>query len=96
MSCRPPRSAILLLYKHLLRAGSRFRDYNFREYVVRSSRDKFRKYSQETSPEKITSLYANGLQELRAAQRQAVISEMYESGGFVVDQKLASTRPRPT
>jgi Complex 1 protein (LYR family) len=56
----PSREQILSLYRHLIRGGKRFVDYNFREYTLRITREDFRKFAAEKDPAKVNELYQFG------------------------------------
>jgi hypothetical protein len=38
------RAEILDLFKKMIRAGRGYQDYNFREYILRRTRDDFHRY----------------------------------------------------
>lgn len=74
------------LYKALLRHGSKFSDYNFREYAVRRTRDAFRQHQHETDQQVIRKLYYDGLNNLAIVKRQAAISQMFKADPVIIEQ----------
>lgn len=85
MSVKP--SDVRKLYKALLRHGSRFTDYNFREYTIRRTQDAFRAGMQEKNPEKVNRLYYEGLNNLNVVKRQAAISNMFKANPVVIEDQ---------
>lgn len=79
-------SDVRKLYKALLRHGSRFSDYNFREYALRRTRDGFRAAVNETDIEKVNKLYYDGLNNLAVLKRQTAISQMFKSDPVVIER----------
>jgi len=73
------------LYRQLLRQGSQFAAYNFREYAKRRTRDTFREHMSETDPRKIQEQIQKGLKELQMLKRQTVISQFYQLDRLVVE-----------
>lgn len=55
-STAPARSAVLLLYRRLLRAGAAFQDYNIRETARRKIREKVNFSHQHTTAQHCTAL----------------------------------------
>ncbi|TGJ79006.1 hypothetical protein E0Z10_g9751 [Xylaria hypoxylon] len=53
------------LYRQLLRTGSQFQAYNFREYAKRRTRDAFRESKDVEDPRQIQDLIQKGLKELQ-------------------------------
>lgn len=79
------RTAVLSLYRNLLRTGGQFNQYNFREYALRRTRDAFREHKNETDPEKVQELVHCGLNDLQMMKRQTVIGQMYNIDKLVVE-----------
>jgi len=79
------RTAILSLYRSLLRAGGQFSQYNFREYARRRTRDAFREHKTETDPQRIQDLVSKGINDLQMMKRQTAISKMYNMDKLVVE-----------
>ncbi|KKY21317.1 putative iron-sulfur cluster biosynthesis protein isd11 [Phaeomoniella chlamydospora] len=73
------------LYRSLLRQGSQFANYNFREYAKRRTRDAFREYKDESDPRRIQELVQKGLKDLQVMKRQTVISQFYQLDKLVVE-----------
>ncbi|KAM0342707.1 hypothetical protein ACHAPU_009318 [Fusarium lateritium] len=53
------------LYRQLLRQGSQFSAYNFREYAKRRTRDAFREHQGEQDARKVQELVQHGIKELQ-------------------------------
>jgi hypothetical protein len=83
------RSAILSLYRNLLRTGGQFNQYGFREYARRRTRDAFREHKKETDPERVQDLVHRGLNDLQMMKRQTVIGQMYNMDKLVVEVSLS-------
>lgn len=79
-------SDVRKLYKALLRHGSRFTDYNFREYTLRRTRDAFRAHMQEQDPKVVNKFYYDGLNNLAIVKRQTAISQMFQASPVVVER----------
>lgn len=79
-------SDIRKLYKALLRHGSKFSDYNFREYAIRRTRDAFRANMSETDREVVNKLYYDGLNNLAVVKRQTAISQMFKADPVVIER----------
>ena len=82
------RTAILSLYRSLLREGGQFSQYNFREYARRRTRDAFRQHKTETDPQRIHDLVNKGIKDLQMMRRQTVISKMYNMDKVVVEVQI--------
>ncbi|KAH6855210.1 hypothetical protein B0I37DRAFT_364208 [Chaetomium sp. MPI-CAGE-AT-0009] len=82
-----PESAqkVLSLYRQLLRQGSQFSAYNFREYALRRTRDAFRENRSVEDPRRVQELMQKGLKELQVLKRQTVVSQFYQSNRLVVE-----------
>jgi Complex 1 protein (LYR family) len=79
------RTAILSLYRNLLRTGGNFSQYGFREYAKRRTRDAFREHKNETDQHRIQELVSRGINELQVMKRQTVIGQMYNIDKLVVE-----------
>ena len=77
----------LRLYKQLLREGSKFADYNFREYTLRKIKDTFRQNMNETDACKIKDLIKSAEENLEVIKRQVAIGNMYSHNKIVVEGK---------
>ncbi|KAL2121985.1 hypothetical protein VTJ04DRAFT_2440 [Mycothermus thermophilus] len=85
-AARPESAAqVLSLYRQLLRQGSQFASYNFREYARRRTRDAFRENKDVEDPRRIQELVQKGLKELQMLKRQTVISQYYQTDRLVVE-----------
>ncbi|KAI1427213.1 complex 1 protein-domain-containing protein [Xylaria sp. FL1777] len=73
------------LYRQLLRAGSEFQAYNFREYAKRRTRDAFRDSKNVEDPRQIQDLIQKGLKDLQTIKRQTVVSKFYQMDRLVVE-----------
>ncbi|RFN55485.1 hypothetical protein FIE12Z_131 [Fusarium flagelliforme] len=73
------------LYRQLLRQGSQFSAYNFREYAKRRTRDAFREHQGEQDSRKVQELIQHGIKELQSLKRQTVISQFYQLDRLVVE-----------
>ncbi|ENH61688.1 hypothetical protein QWA68_009233 [Fusarium oxysporum] len=73
------------LYRQLLRQGSQFAAYNFREYAKRRTRDAFREHQGEQDSRKVQELVQHGIKELQSLKRQTVISQFYQLDRLVVE-----------
>ena len=82
------RTAVLSLYRNLLRTGSHFSQYGFREYARRRTRDAFREHKAETDPQRTEDLVRRGINELQMMKRQTVIGQMYNMDKLVVEVSL--------
>ncbi|KAI1031029.1 hypothetical protein LB504_000263 [Fusarium proliferatum] len=72
-------------YRQLLRQGSQFAAYNFREYAKRRTRDAFREHQGEQDSRKVQELVQHGIKELQSLKRQTVISQFYQLDRLVVE-----------
>ena len=79
------RATTLALYRSLLRAGSGFTNYNFREYALRSVRDRFRANMGLSDAEAITTALHDGRQQLELLKRQASISQLFPQGKHAME-----------
>lgn len=79
------RTAVLSLYRNLLRTGNQFSQYGFREYALRRTRDAFRQHKSETDPLRLQELVNKGINELQMMKRQTVIGQMYNMDKLVVE-----------
>ncbi|KAI0204208.1 hypothetical protein F4808DRAFT_457309 [Astrocystis sublimbata] len=62
------------LYRQLLRTGTDFQSYNFREYAHRRTRDAFRECKDVEDPRKIQDLIQKGLKELQIMKVRRITS----------------------
>ncbi|PVI02316.1 hypothetical protein DM02DRAFT_589658 [Periconia macrospinosa] len=73
------------LYRSLLRQGSQFAAYNFREYAKRRTRDGFREHQKEGDERRIQELIQRGLKDLQMMKRQTVVSQFFQMDRLVVE-----------
>jgi hypothetical protein len=81
------RAATLSLYRQLLKAGANFKNYNFREYTIRRTKEEFRKNKTESDPAALQQLLLKGRENLALVQRQSMISNL-----FVKDQSILEVK----
>ncbi|KAK7114980.1 hypothetical protein V1264_000935 [Littorina saxatilis] len=79
------RSQVLSLYKHILREGKKFVDYNFRMYAVRRTKDQFRSNKEISDSSKIQELIKEAEENLEIMRRQVLIGQMYGDGKLVIE-----------
>ncbi|KAF0979681.1 hypothetical protein FDP41_001349 [Naegleria fowleri] len=91
----PTRNQILALYRGLLKGGKAFSDYNYREYVLRCTREDFRKFKSVQDSEKIKRLYEKGVKNLGVVQRQSLINQMYSKHVSIMDERAKEYRQNP-
>lgn len=70
------------LYRELLRASKSFKDKNFREFFVRTTREDFRDRSAIADPDFVKTQEEN----LTVLKRQAIVQNMYYSDSFSVSR----------
>ncbi|KZO94692.1 hypothetical protein CALVIDRAFT_538805 [Calocera viscosa TUFC12733] len=83
----PTRSQVLGLYTTMLRTSRTFASYNFRNYFLRRTKEKFRQYASETDPAKATQFFQEGVKELEVLRRAAVVNRLYEGPKLVVEKE---------
>ncbi|KAF4122872.1 LYR motif-containing protein 4 [Geosmithia morbida] len=76
------------LYRQLLRQGSQFTAYNYREYAKRRTRDAFRENMSVEEPRKIQELVQKGLNDLQLMKRQTIIGQFFQLDRLVVETGL--------
>jgi hypothetical protein len=81
------RSAALSLYKQLLKVSSGWKNYNFREYSIRRTKEEFRKNKAVTDPAAIEQLLAKARENLEVIRRQSLISNMYAKEQSILEVK---------
>ncbi|KAN0111805.1 hypothetical protein V8E52_008185 [Russula decolorans] len=82
MSNTPSAKAILQLYASMLRTSRSFSSYNFREYFLRRTKTTFREIQNEKDPARVAALHSEGVKELTALKRGAIVNQLY--GGWTV------------
>ncbi|KAG4301180.1 hypothetical protein PCANB_002477 [Pneumocystis canis] len=87
------RYKVLSLYRALLRSSSELKNYGFREYAIRRTKDAFREQKNETDIQKIQALLDIGYKELKILRRQALINYMYQAERLVIETNHSSEKP---
>jgi hypothetical protein len=73
----PSRLAVLQLYRELRREGRKFSNYNFAQYVKRSTYERFHAAVGESSPVRLQELFAVGQSELQVVKRQVIVQNLF-------------------
>ena len=81
------KMVILKLYRNLLREGSKFTDYNFREYAIRRIRHSFHQNKQEIDINRIKSFINVAEENLELIKRQTVIGNLYSHRRIVIEDE---------
>ena len=81
------RQTTLGLYRSLLRAAGGFTNYNFREYAVRSVRDRFRANVALADSEAIDLALHEGRRQLEVVKRQSVVSQMFPQDKHAMESR---------
>lgn len=81
------RPIALKLYRSLLKEGRKWKAYNYREYILRSTKDSFRRFRNETDPVKIGQLLDKGAKDLEVVTRQGIIQNAYTKDKIVLEIK---------
>ncbi|KAG4305539.1 hypothetical protein PORY_001095 [Pneumocystis oryctolagi] len=79
------RNKALSLYRALLRGSKELKNYGFREYAIRRTKDSFRAHKNETDIQKIQELLQKGFKELQVLRRQILINYMYQEECLVIE-----------
>ncbi|CCJ29948.1 unnamed protein product [Pneumocystis jirovecii] len=87
------RCKVLSLYRALLRSSKQLKNYGFREYAIRRTKDAFHAHKNETNEEKIQELWHKGLKELQVLRRQALINYMYQAERLVIEENDSTRKP---
>ncbi|KAG2383326.1 hypothetical protein C9374_004663 [Naegleria lovaniensis] len=95
VASQPTRKQILALYRGLLKGGKAFSDYNYREYVLRCTREDFRKFKSVQDSEKIKRLYEKGVKNLGVVQRQSLINQIYSKHVSIMDERAKEYKQNP-
>ncbi|EWS76501.1 complex 1 protein, LYR family protein (macronuclear) [Tetrahymena thermophila SB210] len=77
---------VLQLFKETLRAGFGFKDYNFRNYIVRRAKEDFRKYSALTDQNEIAKQIQFAKEQLELLQRQKIIQNLYYQQKSIIEK----------
>ena len=79
------RTSTLGLYKSLLRAAGGFSNYNFRDYAVRSVRERFRANVGLAEAEAVAAALREGRHQLDLVKRQTTISRLFPQGKHAME-----------
>lgn len=82
------------LYRQLLRQGSQFAAYNFREYARRRTRDAFHEKKNVQDEREVQELIQKGLKELQSLKRQTVVSQFFQMDRLVVEGGISGKDKR--
>ncbi|KAF7329924.1 Complex 1 protein (Lyr family) protein [Mycena kentingensis (nom. inval.)] len=82
----PTRRSILNLYSSMLRTSRSFSSYNFRNYFVNRTKEKFRLLQAETDAERVRTMYADASSELAVLRRSAAVNRMYGGWKLAVEK----------
>ncbi|CAK64196.1 unnamed protein product (macronuclear) [Paramecium tetraurelia] len=77
--------SVLKLYKSILRAGNQFKDYNFREYVIRRAKQDFREL--KINPDLKNQVMDKYTKELEVVRRQTIVQNLYYQSNSILEQK---------
>mmetsp|Transcript_17102 Transcript_17102/g.26640 ORF Transcript_17102/g.26640 Transcript_17102/m.26640 type:complete len:96 (-) Transcript_17102:401-688(-) len=80
----PTKIEVLHLFRGIIKYGKMIKDYNFREYALRRTRDGFRS-NQSLQGEELSKVYSNGLNQFEIVRRQALIGQLYPSETSVME-----------
>ena len=80
------RTNVLSLYKQLIRECKQFPTYNYREYAIRRTRDKFKQNKDLIKAEDINKQMEEAKKSLELVKRQVLIGKMYESTRLVIEK----------
>lgn len=67
----------LSLYRELLRTGRKFSSYNIRHYIIRRTKEEFRKAKDWSDNEQILAALEEGKKQLEVAKRQRVVYSLF-------------------
>jgi len=77
----------------MLRTSNSFSSYNFREYFVSRTQDKFRAIQAETDQEKVRLMYKEAKQELDVLRRSVIVNQMYGGWRLSVEAQQSERDP---
>ena len=80
----PSRTAVLGLYRTLIRSGAKFVNYNFREYTLRRVREGFAQNAHLSGTE-CAAVFAQGQRQAELIHRQVVVGNFYSGELSVMD-----------
>jgi len=79
-------TTIRSLYSSLLRTSRSFQSYNFREYFVARTKQRFRDIQNEKDPAKIAAFCEDAATELEVLRRSVVMNKLYGSSKLAVEK----------
>ena len=82
----------LTVYRQLLKNARLMKQYNYREYALRTIRNRFRENANETDSAKISELLAEAQRNNDVLQRQAQISRMYAHDSSILEGPASGTK----
>ena len=71
------RAHVVGLYRDMIRASKLFTNYNFREYALRSVRERFRDASAISGESAVLQAYQEGRVQLDMLRRQSAVSQLF-------------------
>eukprot|EP00467_Chlorarachnion_reptans_P006448 CAMPEP_0114514928 /NCGR_PEP_ID=MMETSP0109-20121206/16432_1 /TAXON_ID=29199 /ORGANISM="Chlorarachnion reptans, Strain CCCM449" /LENGTH=86 /DNA_ID=CAMNT_0001695035 /DNA_START=182 /DNA_END=442 /DNA_ORIENTATION=+ len=80
------RLVVLSLYRNMLRQAKQYKDYNFREYILRRVRTSFKNRKDETDPQIVEQYVRKARETLDMIQRQRVVDNMYTRGENIMEK----------
>eukprot|EP00013_Stygamoeba_regulata_P029569 CAMPEP_0177649258 /NCGR_PEP_ID=MMETSP0447-20121125/11282_1 /TAXON_ID=0 /ORGANISM="Stygamoeba regulata, Strain BSH-02190019" /LENGTH=90 /DNA_ID=CAMNT_0019151987 /DNA_START=217 /DNA_END=489 /DNA_ORIENTATION=+ len=83
------RTKILGLYAEMLRTSKQFHTYNFREYALRVTQQRFRENKSLSDPDSANKLVEEAQKQLELLRRQVVINSMYAHKRLVIEDPQA-------
>ncbi|EFN65749.1 LYR motif-containing protein 4 [Camponotus floridanus] len=81
----PSRTAILHLYRDLIRESKKWSSYNYRMYALRKIRYEFKESKTLTDEEKIRQCYAKGQETLAMIKKQVILGSLYNTRPLVIE-----------
>jgi len=81
------RGTVLGLYRSLLKTARTWKNYNFREYIVRRVKEDFSANQLEVDPARIQGLISGAQENLGIVKRQGIIQNMYNQDKLVIEVK---------
>ena len=79
------KATTLTLYRSLLRASGGFTNYNFRDYALRSVRERFRANVALSEPEAVSAAVHEARYQLDLVKRQTVVSQLFPQGKHAME-----------
>ena len=86
----PSTNASRALYRDMLRAASKFSNYNFREYAQRHVRESFRERAM-LSGDAAAKAYNEGRTQLEMLRRQSTISQLFPQGKHAMEYPASAS-----